>query len=177
MWKRIVKGRVKMNKKIALYAAVPLLALSLAACNSEDESKKEDTKTEQNDTTNNESSSTDSTTTEESTSTTDVTEQPYRELDLEVKYPTGDYTLEYEKQSNGEVAEVEDERQNTKKTGDEALGELQPLMEKFTFDENTSDEEVKKQIMDHVKIDDDYTSIELNVTFNNGTEKEYKFNK
>ncbi|MCA9724892.1 MAG: YusW family protein, partial [Kurthia sp.] len=105
------------------------------------------------------------------------TEQPYKKMDLDVEYDKGDYTFEYEKKSDGDIAEIEDERDNTKKTGDEALGEMQPIVEKFTFDQNSSDEEVKKQIMDNIKIDDNYKSIKLEVKFDDGKEKEYKFFK
>ncbi|WP_336663355.1 YusW family protein [Kurthia gibsonii] len=165
-----------MNKKLALYA-VPLLALSLAACSTDKDEKKEETKVEEpaSDTTN-DSSSTDSSKDDSSTNEK-VTEQPYKKMDLDVEYDKGDYTFEYEKKSDGDIAEIEDERDNTKKTGDEALGEMQPIVEKFTFDQNSSDEEVKKQIMDNIKIDDNYKSIKLEVKFDDGKEKEYKFVK
>lgn len=178
----LLKGRVLlMNKKLALYA-VPLLALSLTACSTDKDEKKEETKVEEpasnttNDSSSSDSSSTDSSKDDSSTNEK-VTEQPYKKMDLDVEYDKGDYTFEYEKKSDGDIAEIEDERDNTKKTGDEALGEMQPIVEKFTFDQNSSDEEVKKQIMDNIKIDDNYKSIKLEVKFDDGKEKEYKFVK
>lgn len=101
----------------------------------------------------------------------------FDEFSLEVKYPKGEYSLDYETQFSGEEAELEDERKKTKIVGEEALNNLKPLLEKFKMDENTSDEAVKEELFSIIKIDDDYTSIELDVTFKNNKEKSYVFNK
>lgn len=106
-----------------------------------------------------------------------TTELAYEEFSVDIEYPTGDYSLEYEKEFSGEKAELEDERKNTKITGEEALTNFKPLVEKFTFDKNTADEDVKKQLFSIIKIDDDYKNIELDVKFADGTEKEYHFTK
>lgn len=108
---------------------------------------------------------------------TSTSELPYEEFSVDIEYPKGDYSLEYEKEFSGEKAELEDERKNTKITGEEALTNFKILVEKFTFDANTSDEDVKKQLFSIIKIDDDYKNIELDVKFANGTEKEYHFTK
>ncbi|MBQ0138440.1 MAG: YusW family protein [Kurthia sp.] len=105
------------------------------------------------------------------------TDIKFNDLSIEIKYPTGDYSLDYEKEFSGEKAELEDERKNSKITGEEALNNFKPLVKKFNFDANTSDEDVKKQLFSIIKIDDDYTRIEMDVEFSDGVEKEYNFTK
>lgn len=183
-------------KKRRFFYALPLVAMLLVACgDSEDNSTKEtDTnKTEENEAATNNTTdnsneatddsneATDATESKDNTAVTDVTkdkeELPFAEFSLDVDYPTGEYTLDYEKQFSGEEAELEDERKKSKIVGEEALNNLKPLLKKFTFDANTPDDQVEKQLFSIIKIDDDYTRIELDVQFHDGVEKEYIFTK
>lgn len=184
-------------KKRRLFYALPLVAMLLVACgDSEDNSTKESNtnKTEENEavTNNTTDDSNEATDTNEATDATeskennnsavtdatkDKEELPFAEFSLDVDYPTGEYTLDYEKQFSGEEAELEDERKKSKIVGEEALTNLKPLLKKFTFDVNSTEEDVKKQLFSIIKIDDDYTRIELDIQFHDGVEKEYIFTK
>lgn len=176
-------------KKRRIFYTLPLVAMLLVACgNSEDNSTKETdaNKTEENEaatnnTTDDSNEATDATESKDNTAVTDITkdkeELPFAEFSLDVDYPTGEYTLDYEKQFSGEEAELEDERKKSKIVGEEALTNLKPLLKKFTFDANTPDEQVKKQLFSIIKIDDDYTKVEMDVQFHDGVEKEYIFTK
>lgn len=179
---------------------LPMVALLLAACGNDEDDTKNDVKTNQQaeDTTSNNtvddtddaddaSDDTNEATDPADTGKTDgssvldkskdAPEIPFTEFSLEVKYPTGEYSLDYEKEFSGEESELEDERKNSKIVGEEALNNLKPLLKKFKFDANSTDEQVKKQLFSIIKIDDDYTSIELEVKFHDNTEKKYVFNK
>lgn len=176
-----------MKKRHLLYT-LPMVAILLAACgdNNDDAATQKTPETTESTTDSNATKS------DESTTATDPAEDkssdvldkattkdglPFTEFALDVDYPTGEYSLDYEKEFSGEDAELEDERKNTKIVGKDALNNLKPLLKKFTFDANTPDEQVKKQLFSIIKIDDDYTSIELEVTFPDNVEKKYVFNK
>lgn len=169
--------------KKLLLVAVPVLALSLAACgNSDDDKKEKEQSTEQKAQNESTNESTDSSVeeTDDQTVLDDPNlkqETPFRDFSLEVNYPKGEYSIEYELEMNGEEAEIEDEREQKKVVGADALNEVKPLLKKLTFDQKTSDEDVKKQILSILPIDEDYTNIELEVDFHDHVEKKYIFTK
>ena len=51
-----------------------------------------------------------------------------------------------------------------------------PKLNKLTFDKNTSDADVKSEILTAFNINENYEKIELEVKFADGTEKKYIFN-
>ncbi|TYR80786.1 hypothetical protein FZC66_10510 [Priestia megaterium] len=101
----------------------------------------------------------------------------FSEFDLDVEYKgiNNDYDVDYEIERNEMEAKIEDEVNDRTLRGDEALAELSPKFEKLTFDQNTSEEEVKKEVLDIFGLKDDFESFELDIRFADGMEKEYNF--
>ncbi|GEK34417.1 YusW family protein [Kurthia sibirica] len=172
-------------KKLILGATLPLLALSLAACSNDDKEDKDtssptisqeqesedkvDDSTEKNTNTNDEASKEEASKEEKTTK--------FTELTVEIQYPTGEKTYEYDKNLMVEEAEIEDERTNEKIVNDAALKQMTAIVEKLTITPKTSEADVKKQIFANFDIDEDYTEVEVDIEFADGTEKEFKFVK
>lgn len=99
----------------------------------------------------------------------------FLEFSLDVDYTaTESYEVEYENKKNGIEAKIKDERTNEKIQGDEAYTKIEPLLKQLTFDSTTSNDEVIDQVIKVFNITDDYQSIEVEVEFADGTEKEFK---
>jgi len=97
------------------------------------------------------------------------------EFSLDVDYTaTESYEVEYENKKNGIEAKIKDERNNSKIQGDEAYTKLEPLLKQLTFDSTTPNDEVIEQVIKVFNITDDFQSIEVEVEFADGTEKEFK---
>lgn len=88
------------------------------------------------------------------------------------------YAVEYEKDGNGLDIDITDNIDHTEydTTDDsEAFEDLLPAFNQLEFDENTPDEEVAQQLVDAFGLRDDYESIELEVDFTEGGEKEFSY--
>ena len=97
------------------------------------------------------------------------------EFSLDVDYSaTESYEVEYENKKNGIEAKLKDERNNEKIQGDEAYTKLEPLFKQLTFDSTTPNDEVIEQVIKVFQITEDFQSIEVEVEFTDGTEKEFK---
>ncbi|WP_162596014.1 YusW family protein [Bacillus sp. CGMCC 1.16541] len=104
----------------------------------------------------------------------------FTEFDLEVDYKgmNNEFDAEYEKEANEKIeAKMEDKQNDKKLEGDKAYEELAPKLEQLTFDQNTSDEDVMKEVLKTFDLKEDFQKFELEVTFNDGTKKEYKMDK
>ncbi|WP_332650284.1 YusW family protein [Lysinibacillus sp. 54212] len=106
----------------------------------------------------------------------------FSEFSLEVEYSaTEAYEADYEYQlrENQRIVEasIEDDRNKEYFSGDEAYSKLRPLLKQINFDESTSNDEVLNQIVSIFSISDDYTKIDVDVTFSDGTKREYTFTK
>ena len=69
---------------------------------------------------------------------------------------------------------MKDDRNNERIQGDEAYTKVEPLLKQLTFDSTTPNDEVIEQVIKVFNIKDDYQSIEVEVEFADGTEKEFK---
>ena len=99
----------------------------------------------------------------------------FLEFSLDVDYTaTESYEIEYENKKNGIEAKIKDERNNEKIQGDEAYTKIEPLLKQLTFDSTTPNDEVIDQVIKVFNITDDFQSIEVEVEFADGTEKEFK---
>ncbi|KOS67161.1 hypothetical protein AEA09_15035 [Lysinibacillus contaminans] len=99
----------------------------------------------------------------------------FTEFSLDVDYSaTESYDVDYDNERTGMEAELEDDRKNEKLYGDEAFTKLEPLFKQLTFDSTTSNDEVIDQVISVFNIADDYQSIEVEVKFEDGTEKEFQ---
>lgn len=94
---------------------------------------------------------------------------------LEVDYPNNKkYEVEYENESTGAEASIDDEVNNNRVQGNDAIDQLLPLFESLKFDSTTAEEDVLNQVIETFNINNDYTEIELDVEFADGTKKEYR---
>lgn len=102
----------------------------------------------------------------------------YKSFELDADYEGDkDYDAEYDTQGSQTEASLEDDLNNKNLKGDEAMNELQPMLEKLTFNKDDSDADVIKQVKEAFNLDENYTKLEIEVVFDDGTEKEYKEQK
>ncbi|QCR33933.1 YusW family protein [Lysinibacillus sp. SGAir0095] len=102
----------------------------------------------------------------------------FTHFDLDVEYANDvSYNAEYTSNQNGIAAEFEDEVNRIDTSGDEAYNHFAQYLEQLTFDENTEDQEVLNQVMTAFGLDENYTEFELEVKFENGDTKTYRFTK
>ncbi len=85
------------------------------------------------------------------------------------------FKVEYENEKDGAEASVKNDLKNQKIEGNEAYAELEPLFKKLTFTSQSTDEDVKKEILSVFNIKEEYVKIDLDVKFADGVEKEYTF--
>lgn len=98
----------------------------------------------------------------------------FTKFDLDVEYKDNKkYEADFESEGNGE-AEIEDTVNDHTLKGDEAYKELSPLLEQLKIDANSDEQEVVTQVLEVFGLEKDYTEFELEVTFADGTSKEYK---
>ena len=98
----------------------------------------------------------------------------YVDFELDVKYNNDqDYEADLELENNRVEAKLEDDLNGIEIEGDGAFDELFPLIEQLTIDQNTSKEDVISQVLEVFDLPTDYNEFELEITFKDGTKKEY----
>lgn len=98
----------------------------------------------------------------------------FTNFDLDVDYPNNkNYDVDYDNEQEGMEAEIEDTLNQNNLSGDEAFDVLKPKFEKLTFDQSSNNEDVLNEVKKIFEINDDYTRINLEIEFADGTEKEY----
>lgn len=99
----------------------------------------------------------------------------FLEFSLDVDYSATDsYEAEYENKKSGIAAKLQDSRNNENLQGDAAYTKLEPLFKQLTFDSTTPNDEVIDQVISVFHIAEDFQSIEIEVEFVDGNEKEFK---
>lgn len=99
---------------------------------------------------------------------------PFTYFELDVDYANDvSYNVEYANDGNNISSEFEDEKNNVDTQGDQAYNSISPSLETLTFDENSSDEDVRSDVLKAFGLDENYTSFELEVKFQNGDVKHY----
>ena len=102
----------------------------------------------------------------------------FTDFDLDVEYADNkSYDVEYENDGNDIYAELDDKIKGVKYKGDQAYENYVNALKQLTFDNTTSDEEVRKEVLKAFTLDENYQSFELEVKFKNGEEKHYHDNK
>lgn len=102
----------------------------------------------------------------------------FTHFDLDVEYANDvSYNVEYTSNQNQITAELEDEINHVNAFGDDAYNQFAPYLKQLTFDEKTEDQEVLNQVMTAFGLEENFTEFELEVKFQNGKAKEYKFRK
>ncbi len=169
-------------KLFKLILTMPLLLGLLYACNNDD------TKTNKDVTGNN--STIDETTNNKNTTNNSENENErtgikvadvnyaFTDFDLDVEYANrNSYDVEYENDGNNIYAELDDEIKGVEYKGDQAYDNFVDALKQLTFDETTSDEDVRKEVLKAFALDENYKSFELEVKFKNGEIKHYHHNK
>lgn len=80
------------------------------------------------------------------------------------------YTIHYEHTTDEVNAEVDDSRMDMQLTGDEAYQELETRFENLHVDSEMSEEEILAAVHENFDFDQNYESLELEMTLENGTE-------
>ncbi|MBD8032548.1 YusW family protein [Solibacillus merdavium] len=169
-------------KLFKLLLTMPILLGLLYACNNDD------TKTNKDVTGNN--STVDETANNKNTTNNSENENErtgikvadvnyaFTEFDLDVEYANrNSYDVEYENDGNNIYAELDDEIKGIEYKGDQAYEKFVDALKQLTFDETTSDEDVRKEVLKAFALDENYKSFELEVKFKNGEIKHYHHNK
>ena len=100
----------------------------------------------------------------------------FSEFSLDVDYGANQkYEVEYKNEQTKTESKIEDQRLNKSIEGNDAYAKLEPKFKQLTFDANTSDDEVKKEIISAFDLGKDYNKIQLEVKFADGVEKNYTF--
>ncbi|MEN8699976.1 YusW family protein [Bacillus infantis] len=99
----------------------------------------------------------------------------FTDFELDAEYPDmKSYEVDYEYDRNNTMeAEIKDGINDEEFNGDEALDKLLEAFKQFTFDEESSEDEVLIQVIQGLDLNEDYENIEVEVTFTDGTEKTY----
>ncbi|MGN1402077.1 MAG: YusW family protein [Bacillus sp. (in: firmicutes)] len=99
----------------------------------------------------------------------------FSSFELDVDYNNNkSFEVDYENDNEGTEASIDDELNNRKIKGDEAFQELKNRLESFSFDQNTPEDEVIQEVLNSFDLKNDYKHFELEVTFSDGTVKEYR---
>ncbi|MFF2286789.1 YusW family protein [Peribacillus butanolivorans] len=104
----------------------------------------------------------------------------FKDFQLEVDYTGNDneYEAEYDAMGAQTEASIDDQLNKHEVHSDEAMEELTPILEKLTFTKDSSDDEVIQDVTKAFNLKDDYEEFDLEVTYDDGTKKEYKvYNK
>ena len=84
------------------------------------------------------------------------------------------YDIDYENESTGAEAKIEDDFNNKVVQGNEAVDELVPIFEKFSFDAATDNDKIIDEVLNALNLSTDYQEFDLEVRFVDGVEKEVK---
>ncbi|MFD4928828.1 YusW family protein [Peribacillus butanolivorans] len=104
----------------------------------------------------------------------------FKDFQLEVDYAGNDneYEAEYDAMGVQTEASIDDQLNKHEVHSEEAMEELTPILEKLTFTKDSSDDEVIQDVTKAFNLKDDYEEFDLEVTYDDGTKKEYKvYNK
>ncbi|MET3320240.1 UNVERIFIED_ORG: hypothetical protein ABIC97_003340 [Peribacillus simplex] len=104
----------------------------------------------------------------------------FKDFQLEVDYAGNDnkYEAEYNAMGAQTEASIDDQLNKHEVHSEEAMEELTPILEKLTFTKDSSDDEVIQDVTKAFNLKDDFEEFDLEVTYDDGTKKEYKvYNK
>jgi YusW-like protein len=98
----------------------------------------------------------------------------FTSFDLDIDYQDNkEIDVGYENENDGMEAEYKDTVNDERLSGDEAFDKLRPIFEELTFDQNTENEAVISEVLTAFGLNNEFTKLELEVKFTDGTEKEY----
>lgn len=171
-----------MTKKKSLFV-IPLAMGMLYGCGNDQADKDEvvtDTTTTEETAQNETGNTTDQNAADTQTEQAQQVDTTYNftHFDLDVEYQDDvSYNAEYENNGSQVAAELEDERNNVKQSGNDAYNAMKSQLESLTFDENTENQEVIDEVIAAFGLEEDFTEFDLEVKFVNGDNKQYEVNK
>ncbi|MEI2358682.1 YusW family protein [Mesobacillus zeae] len=95
-------------------------------------------------------------------------------LDVDLSDTNDAIDAGYDVEKKTTEASIQDKEQNINLNGDEAMKELDKKFKDFIFDEMTPDAEVLEEVEKAFSVPADAKSVEVEITYANGTEKEYR---
>ena len=99
---------------------------------------------------------------------------PFTSFDLDVEYGQNQsFEVNYDNERDDREAKIEDDKNNQVLSGEEAFQELNNRFQNFKFDKSTADDDVINEVIKSFELDENYTKFELDITYADGTEKEY----
>lgn len=166
-------------KKLSILLISSFLLLSVVGCSDNDEGPNPSINDEpavENELQEEESSSDKNTTSEETTEESSESDAlNFKDFELEVDYAQNkEYEAEYELDNGNIETEIEDDLNDVNLKGEEALKELEPLLQKLNIAHDTPKEKVIKEALDIFDLPEDYIKFELEITFDDDTEIEFK---
>ncbi|WP_455662201.1 YusW family protein [Pradoshia sp.] len=161
-------------KKLLSILTICFLTFLVAGCGDDNKSTNDNTANEQEQSDNTSNSDQD-TNADPAQTNNDL---PFNEFSLEVKYPNNqEYEADYEYEHNTIDASIEDDVNNTRVTGNEAEKQLGDILKSLDIDAQTSEKDVISKVISAFDVADNYQAIEVDITFTDGTEKEYHAKK
>lgn len=104
-----------------------------------------------------------------------VVDAPYSfteiEVDVDMDGVNDALEVEYEVESHKVDASYKNKSEDVYLKDEEAMEHLEPILDSFTFDENSSEDEILEQILESFSIDA-YDEIEIEITFKDNTKIE-----
>ncbi|KOF12258.1 hypothetical protein AC739_01760 [Planococcus glaciei] len=100
----------------------------------------------------------------------------FTEFSVDVDYPDQDDAIDisYEEDRDNIEASYENKLENQNLAGDEAMDEIEPVFQTLDLTSDMTDEEAIESVVGGFGIEAGYKTIEIDVRFSDGTEKEFK---
>ncbi|WP_274310338.1 YusW family protein [Solibacillus daqui] len=99
----------------------------------------------------------------------------FTHFELEIEYDKDiSYDVSYEKEKNGIEVKIEDELNKKMIQGNEAMDTLLPIFKSFTFDATTDSDVVIDEVLQKFGQPNNFKTVEIEITFADGTKKEYR---
>lgn len=100
----------------------------------------------------------------------------FTDFELDVDMPDQDDALKvsYEEDKDKVEAEYEDKASNEVLTGNDAFDKIEPLLSELEITAEMADDEVINKVIEVFSIDEGYESVDVEVTYPDGTDKDYE---
>lgn len=100
----------------------------------------------------------------------------FTDFELDVDYPDQDDALKvsYDEEQDKVESEYEDKNANENLSGNDAFDKIEPMLAELKLTADMADEDVINKVIEVFSIEPDYESIEVDVTYPDGTDKDYE---
>jgi len=175
-------------KRMMVFISTTILTLTLVACDGNDggntssDEPNDENMTEKSNQENDDTNATDDEGQNSETDSNDMKakmdELDYSDFELEVDYdPDQEYEAEIEQKEGNVKADLEDEINGEDLNGQEAFDKIYPLVEQLTISKDTEKEDAIAEVLEVFDLDDDYSKLELEITFSDGVKMEFEDRK